>query len=196
MRKTLPCYGEIGPLRGQGLERGTMTRRMTTPSPLAPQGGTPRYRDRIYDDPRHDPYQDKGKYTEPTVCTGCHAIYHQGRWAWGSAPEGAHKAECPACHRVREKQPAGYVTLAGAVVEGEREELVRIARNVEKQENARHPLHRIMGIEQGAGDVVVTTTDVHLPQRIGEAIRNAHKGHLDVAYAHDEYSVRVHWRKA
>lgn len=172
-----------------------MTRRTTTPSPLAPQGGTQRYRDRIYDDPRHDPYQAKGKYSEPTVCTGCHAIYLHGRWVRGTAPEGAHAAECPACHRVRDKQPAGYVTLTGAMVEGDRDELVRIARNVEKHENAEHPLNRIIGIEKDDGQVLITTTDVHLPQRIGEAVRHAHKGELEVTYAQDEYVVRVSWRK-
>ena len=43
-------------------ERGTMTRTTTTPPSLAPRGSDRRYRDRIYDDPRHDPYQAKGKY--------------------------------------------------------------------------------------------------------------------------------------
>jgi hypothetical protein len=168
---------------------------MTTPSPLAPHGGTQRYRERSFDHPRHDPYQEKGKYSEPTVCTGCRAIYHRGRWVWGAAPEGAHPAECPACHRIRDRQPAGYVTLTGDLAEGERDALVRLARNVEKHENAEHPLHRIIGIEQDAGEVRITTTDVHLPQRIGEAVRHAHNGKLELAYGHDEYVVRAHWRK-
>ncbi len=172
-----------------------MMRHTTTPSPLAPHGGTPRYRDRIYDDPRHDPYQAKGKYPEPTVCTGCGAIFQHGHWARGTAPEGAHPAECPACHRIRDKQPAGYLTLTGALVEGDRDELVRIARNVEKRETAEHPLHRIMAIEKDADRVLVTTTDVHLPQRIGEAVRHAHKGTLEITYGHDDYAVRVNWRK-
>jgi hypothetical protein len=108
-----------------------MTRRMTTPSPVAPHGSVQRYGDRIYDDPRHDPYQPKGKYAEPAVCSDCHAVYQHGRWARGPAPEGAHGVLCPACHRIRDKQPAGYLTLSGILVEGDREELVRIARNVE-----------------------------------------------------------------
>ena len=170
-------------------------RHTTTPSPLRPQGGTPRYGDRIYGDPRHDPYQAKGKYPEPTVCTGCGAIFQHGHWVRGTAPEGAHPAECPACHRIRDKQPAGYLTLSGALVEGDREELVRIARNVEKRETAEHPLHRIMAIEKDADRVLVTTTDVHLPQRIGEAVRHAHKGTLEITYGHDDYAVRVNWRK-
>ena len=112
----------------------------------------PRYRDRIYDDLRHDPYQAKGKYSEPTVCTGCHAVYQHGRWVWATAPDGAATAECPACHRIRDKQPAGYVTLAG-VRRRERDALVRIVRNVEKHENAEHPLHRIIAIEQDADEI-------------------------------------------
>jgi len=172
-----------------------MTTRTRTPSPQAPHGSTVRYRDRIWDDPRHDPYQTKGKYPEPVVCTGCHAIYEHGRWRWGARPEGAHAMECPACHRTRDRQPAGYITLAGAITEGDRDALVRLVRNVEKHESAEHPLHRILAIEQDAGEVRVTTTDVHLPQRIGEAVRHAHKGTLEIVYAADEYIVRVDWRK-
>jgi hypothetical protein len=42
---------------------------------------------------------------------------------------------------------------------------------------------------------VITTTDIHLPQRIGEAVRRACHGDLQVRYGSDEYSVRVHWRR-
>jgi len=165
------------------------------PTPLSPHGSTPRYNDRMYDDPRHDPYQAKGKYSEPTVCAGCGAVYHRGRWVRAAAPAGAHAAECPACHRIRDKQPAGYVTLSGAEVATHGDALVQLVRNVEKRETAEHPLHRIIDIEHDAGELLVTTTDVHLPQRIGEAVRHAHQGHLDITYGGDEYFVRVHWRK-
>jgi len=172
-----------------------MSRRTSTPSPLAPHGSTQRYRDRIYDDPRHDPYQPKGKYSEPLVCSGCQAVYQHGRWAWGERPKDAGVAECPACHRIRDRQPAGYVTLSGELTDADRDALIRLVRNIEKHENAEHALHRIIGVEQSAGEVRVTTTDTHLPQRIGEAVRHAQKGLLEIVYGHDEYAVRVHWRK-
>jgi len=172
-----------------------MGRRATTPSPVAPHGSVPRYRDRIYDDPRHDPYEEEGRYNEPAICSSCHAVFLHGRWAWAAAPEGAAKAECPACHRIRDKQPAGYVKLGGIRLEGDRDALVRLVRNVEKHENAEHPLNRIMGIEQDADEVRVTTTDTHLPQRIGEAVKHAYKGMLDIVYGKDEYTVRVRWQK-
>ena len=171
-----------------------MTRTTTTPPSLAPRGSDQRFRNRTYDDPRHDPYQAKGKYKEPAVCGGCGAVYRDGRWAWAKAPEGTANAECPACHRIRDKQPAGYITLTGVLVESDREVLVRIARNVEKREKAEHPLNRIMGIEMDGGNVLITTTDVHLAQRIGESVRHARKGTLGIVYGPDEYVVRVHWR--
>jgi hypothetical protein len=171
-----------------------MARRATTPTPLAPAGSVARYRDRIYDDPRHDPYQDTGKLAEPTVCSDCHAVYQHGRWLWAAAPPRAAKAVCPACRRIRDRQPAGYVKLAGVRMEGDRDALIGLVRNVEKHENVEHPLHRIMDIEQDADEVRVTTTDTHLPQRIGEAVKHAYKGLLDIAYGEDEYVVRVRWQ--
>ena len=170
-----------------------MTRTTTTPPSLAPRGSDRRYRDRTYDDLRHDPYQAKGKYKEPAVCSGCGAVFQHGRWAWATAPEGVAKAECPACHRIRDRQPAGFITLAGVRMGEERDELARIVRNVEKHERTEHPLHRIIAIEHDPDEMRVTTTDTHLPQRIGESVRHARKGTLGIVYGPDEYLVRVHW---
>jgi hypothetical protein len=172
-----------------------MARRATTPSPLAPPGSTPRYRDRIYDDPRHDPYQARGKYPEGTVCRDCHAVFRRGRWAVGSAPGVEHPALCPACARIRDDLPAGYVTLEGARSETERETMVHVARNEEARMKSEHPLERIMHVEDDGKRILVTTTDTHLPRRIGEAVQRTFKGKLDVKFGEDEYSVRVHWSR-
>ena len=67
-------------------EGGFMTRATTTPPSLAPRGSDQRFRDRIYDDPRHDPYQATGKYHEPAVCRSCGVVFHHGHWAWVTAP--------------------------------------------------------------------------------------------------------------
>jgi hypothetical protein len=74
-------------------------------------------------------------------------------------------------------------------------ELIRIARNAAERERADHPMHRIMHIEERDGRIEIATTDIHLPQRIGEAVRRAHDGDLRVRYARDEYSVRAHWHR-
>ena len=60
-----------------------------------------------------DSYKAKGKLSEPTVCPDCGAVYQAGRWQWLAKPKDAHQTTCPACHRVRDHFPAGYVNVAG-----------------------------------------------------------------------------------
>ena len=42
-------------------------------------------------------------------------------------------------------------------------------------------------------DTIITTTDIHLPRRIGQALHSAYKGSLDVHYDEEGYFIRVHW---
>ena len=42
---------------------------------------------------------------------------------------------------------------------------------------------------------MVTTTDLHLPRRIGEALKSAFDGTLDLDYDEDGYFVRVNWSR-
>jgi NMD protein affecting ribosome stability and mRNA decay len=172
-----------------------MTRRALPTTNASPAGTVTRYRDRIFDDKKHDPYQSGGKYKEPTVCPDCDAVFHDGRWEWADAPQGAHEAHCPACRRTRDKLPAGSVTLAGAFFNAHRDEVLGLVRNVAAREREEHPLHRIMQIEDAPDGVVVTTTDVHSPQRIAEALKHAYHGHFNLHYGQDEYTVRVDWQR-
>lgn len=172
-----------------------MTARNAVPSPATPPGGISRHGAAIYDDPRHDPYWAKHKYAEPTTCKDCGVVFQRGRWHWGAAPADAQLAQCPACRRIHDRLPAGTVTLEGVYVERHRADLAGIVRNAEKHERAEHPLSRIMGVEDAPNRMLVTTTDVHLPRRIGEALRAAHDGTLDFRFAADEYHVDVSWRR-
>ena len=73
--------------------------------------GRPARHDRLLEDERHDPYRDTGKLAEPTACPECSACYREGRWTWHAAPSDAAKALCPACRRIRDDYPGGYLTL-------------------------------------------------------------------------------------
>ena len=68
-------------------------------------------RDRSVQEYQHDSYKLRGKLKEPTVCPECGALFHKGRWTWGTAPSTAEAASCPACHRMRDKYPKGLVTI-------------------------------------------------------------------------------------
>ena len=145
----------------------------------------------------HDPYKTRLKLHDPTVCTECGALFHQGRWQWPSnpPPADAEREKCQACHRIHDEYPAGWVTLSGDFVATHKDEIVHLIRHNEEREKAEHPLHRIMGIDEENGKLVVTTTDIHLPRRIGEALHHAYHGKLDFHYEREEYRLRVHWTR-
>jgi hypothetical protein len=172
-----------------------MTRRKPTPTPVTAPGGIVRHGAAIYDEAPHDPYEARGKYREPARCGDCGAIFHGGRWSWGEAAQGSRDVLCPACHRIRDKLPAGILTLEGAFVDAHRDELTRLAFNEETREKAGHPLHRIMALDEGPERLGVATTDIHLARRIGEAVRHAYQGELELAYGKHEYSLRARWRR-
>ncbi|MET0167697.1 MAG: BCAM0308 family protein [Vicinamibacterales bacterium] len=172
-----------------------MSRRTLRPTTASPAGSATRYGDRIFDDEPHDPYQSNGKYEQPTVCGDCNAVFHGGRWQWAGTPLAAHKARCPACRRTRDKLPAGTATLTGAFFDAHRDEVLALVRHAAAREQAERPLHRIMQIEEAPNGVGITTTDIHSPQRIAEALKHAYHGDFKLSYGHDEYTVRVNWQR-
>jgi len=160
-----------------------------------PRGHDKSHRDRQIEEVAHDPYHARSKPAEPAVCPQCGLIYHKGRWQRATRPEKANEHLCPACHRMNDRNPAGYITLAGPYMEAQGEEVLRLVRNEETREAQGHPLQRIMGIEKMEGKITVTTTDVHLARRIGDALHAAFQGELTVKYSPDEFLVRVNWTR-
>ena len=144
----------------------------------------------------HDAYKSKGKLPEPTVCPQCGAVFHEGRWQWRQAPAGAHQENCPACHRIHDDYPAGFLTLQGEFFHAHRDEIMHLVYNVEKRERAEHPLKRIMAAEEiKSGGALVSTTDPHLARGIGEALHHAYQGELSFHYNHEENLLRVSWTR-
>ena len=161
-------------------------------SPKAGQSGR-RTAGRAQQDHRSDPYQAQQKWPEPTVCPQCGAVYHHGRWQWLQRPDDAHAALCPACRRIADDLPAGILTLHGAVARQHKEEIVGLARHEEAAEKREHPLNRIISIADTPDGLVINTTDIHLPRRLGEAVKRAFHGSLAMHYDDTGYFVRVDW---
>jgi hypothetical protein len=165
---------------------------VTRPEPRARSRG---HRDRQIEEVAHDPYLARSKPAEPAVCPQCELVYHKGRWQRMPRPASANAHLCPACHRINDRNPAGYVTLAGPYIDAHAEEITRLIRNEEVMEAQRHPLQRIMAIENAKATITVTTTDVHLARRIGDALHAAFHGELAIRYSPDEYRVRINWTR-
>lgn len=166
---------------------------MKTTIPSA--GFKPVRRDQLRVERIHDSYQLTRKPAEPSVCKHCGVLFHEGRWQWGVAPEGAHELVCPACARIRDHFPVGFVTLGGPYFATHRDEILRLVRHHEEKEKAEHPLARIMAIEDHEDGVLITTTDIHLARDIAEAVHKAHAGELDYHYNEGERLLRAHWSR-
>ncbi len=152
--------------------------------------------DRLVKEKRHDPYQSKEKFPEPTVCTSCGCVYSGGRWVWiEEKPEKANKALCPACRRIKEKMPAGVINLSGRFLKSHGDEILNLIKNEEKAEKAEHPLERLMEIRQDGDSIEVLVTGIHLAKRIGEAIRRSYQGEYSLEYGDGEKSVRIEWHR-
>jgi uncharacterized protein (DUF2249 family) len=102
---------------------------------------------------------------------------------------------CQACRRIRDDYPAGKVTLTGGFVPGHRDEILALVRHLEAEEKSQHPLHRLMKIEEGADSIMIQTTDLHLPRRIGEGLRHAFKGEMEMHYDEEGCFLRVNWSR-
>lgn len=154
-----------------------------------------RRNNRLIQERVHDTYKSRAKLPEPTRCPDCGAVYRAGRWRWGPAEAAAHEERCPACHRVHDRFPAGYVAIGGEFLEAHRDEIIHLLRNVEAREKAEHPLERLMAIEDGADGLLVTTTAPHHARAIGGALEHAFRGKLEYHYNKEDRLLRVHWTR-
>lgn len=145
----------------------------------------------------HDTYRARAKLKGPARCSGCGATYVRGHWRWqGTMPPARTSTTlCPACQRVKDRYPAGELTISGSFATEHAEEIEGLIRNTAENEAREHPLHRIMNIKRRNGAVVVTTTDVHLPHRMGHALKDAWGGALATYYDDHGYYARVTWER-
>ena len=142
-----------------------------------------------------DPYRMASKPPEPTRCPECNATYVEGRWSWQAAPEDAYEQLCPACQRIQDRFPAGFVNIKGAFFQEHRDEIMHLINNKAEKEKEQRPLQRIMEITDTPDGVQVTTTDSHLARGIAEALQAAYKGDLKLRYSRDENLVRASWSR-
>lgn len=155
----------------------------------------PTRRDRLIREQNHDPYFSKQKIKEPATCPDCGSVYRKGAWHWEEAPEDARDHLCPACKRINDRVPAGYLTLSGDYFNSHREEILNLVNNVASQAKQSHPLKRIMDIQEQDQETLITLTDTHLAREIGDAIEKSQGGSLDLQYPEGGDIIRVVWQR-
>lgn len=158
-------------------------------------GFKPIRHDQLYQEGPHDPYLAKGALPDPAFCGDCGAVYQAGRWCWGVPPEDAKETTCPACARIQDHQPAGFLFLEGGFFTAHKEELMGVLRHQEEKQKDDHPLRRIVAVEENGDQTTVTTTDIHLARDLGTALHDAYQGDLELHYNPNEWLLRVHWQR-
>lgn len=143
----------------------------------------------------HDPYHSKLKLSGPAACIQCGVIFRDGRWQWGEPDPDAREVTCPACQRINDAVPAGFLSLRGAFWKDHRQEIENLIRNIEEREKAGHPMKRIMAMNEQDGELVITFTEPHLARGVGQAVHDAFEGDLEIQYSEDEYLLRVQWTR-
>ncbi len=149
-----------------------------------------------------DPYIQAQGLTEPTICTGCKAIYRHKRWSLDvdafeqlSLDKGVARQLCPACRKIEDNYAEGYVTLRGAYLWAHEEEIRNILRNEESKAVAKNPLERIMRMERDGDDLLIETTEEKLAEHLGRALHKSHQGELKVVWTDDHSRCRVTWQR-
>lgn len=158
-------------------------------------GAMPGYPDSLPLPHRDDAHGALGHLLQPAACPQCKAVFHKGHWHWQPPPPQALVRLCPACLRIRDDLAAGEVRLEGEFLSQHREAVLTRVREVAAAEMASQPLHRIMQVLDEPHAVLVTTTDVQLARHIGEAIRHAYQGQLEIRPGATENTVRVRWQR-
>jgi len=157
-------------------------------------------KNRLIQERIHDPYYEEKKYPEGGICPGCRAIYKDGRWVWPAETEkqlapGVEEYLCPACRRIRDKYPAGVVTLSGTYLREHKEEILNLIDNIVEEQKERSPLKRLINAEEQEGRLVLNFTDDHLARRVGEAVGRAHKGNLEIKYLEEGKFLTIFWHR-
>ncbi|MBL8483684.1 MAG: hypothetical protein JNJ60_15910 [Rhodocyclaceae bacterium] len=141
-----------------------------------------------------DPYRARLKFREGTRCPGCGALYRAGNWVWDSdAMLGMYESLCPACRRVHDCLPAGYLRIDGSFAAAHRDRILQLLEDQNRIVCRREPLARIMSMLERDGVIEVTTTDADLALKLGEALQASYGGELDCEFNEAHHLVHALW---
>jgi NMD protein affecting ribosome stability and mRNA decay len=118
-------------------------------------------------------------------------LFSEGRWVWKGTEEEVNTTVCPACRRITERNPAGFVDIHGDFFHGRGQEIENLIYNTEKAETLDRPMERLIQVVRDEDGTRVTTTGVHIARRIGDAVARAYSSESTIEYLDGEKRVRI-----
>ncbi|MFO0704446.1 MAG: hypothetical protein U0517_00500 [Candidatus Andersenbacteria bacterium] len=135
-------------------------------------------------------------------CPICRSIFY--RKSWHTDPRKYEQIsqnldlarKCPACHKTQLDLPEGIVTLSALDTfdKQHREELINLVRNIADRAFRRDPMDRIYKMLDKGNEIVAYTTENQLAVAIGNEVKRALGGDLNIDFSHrDNEIARVVW---
>lgn len=152
-------------------------------------------KDKLIKEKRKDTYLGKNRLPAIQKCTECGSVFMNGRWTWKEIENHSVATMCPACRRINDNYPAGYIEIKGNFYKGHEKEISNLIRNTEKLEKNERPLERIISMIINKDKAHLTTTGIHIARRIGEALARSYQGNFSFKYLDGEKSIRVFWER-
>ena len=75
--------------------------------------------------------------------------------------------------------------------EVDRDDILRLARNIEVRESAEHPIERLMDVQRVDGELEITTTGLHLARCIASALKRRFHDHVRTEYTDEKGLIRL-----
>lgn len=150
-------------------------------------------------DTEKDPYLPKLSTGGMAFCGKCGAIYKGKRWSLSpvaAAPDKkAVKVLCPACRKIKDRFPGGFVTIKGSFLKAHKQEMLNLIRNKELRACYLNPLERIIKITEKNKEIEIQTTTEKLAQRIGQMLKKTFSGNVEYKWSSDVKLARVLWNR-
>jgi NMD protein affecting ribosome stability and mRNA decay len=149
-----------------------------------------------------NPYLNEASLAEPSLCSGCGAVYRRQRWQMDATESARLQRDkraklvlCPACRKIKDRYAEGIVTLCGSYLQAHKKEILNILRNEEERIMAKNPMARIIRMEDEDADLMIETTEEKLAEHLGRVLQRAHQGELKVAWTEKHDFCRVDWHR-
>jgi hypothetical protein len=92
--------------------------------------------------------------------------------------------------------PAGFLSLRGEFFEAHREEIMHLVHHHVERQRLQHPLQRIIdSTPMKGGGIEISFTEYHLPKGVGEAVKHAYQGVLNIEFADESGQERISWER-
>ena len=146
----------------------------------------------------NDPYLSE-EGLKKSMCRVCHLVYQKKRWVRNENNPNDQSIQltlCPACQKIKDHYPEGYLTLKGGeYLDQHKDEIFQIIRNEASRVEMKNPLRRIIDFKKEDDTWLITTTDEKLVQHLAREIHKAHSGKVEYHFGQQNKIARVYWSR-